>query len=128
MSPLSRAFIITAIISHLCASLIGAGLAFDNVYVLQIRYIHTHGQTLGFVAFLIYGVAYHIFPRFEGRPLYSMKLGWLHYWLALTGLVILLAGRSAWIPYMSPAGGIVSACGVCTFAFNMLMTLKRSRP
>ncbi len=123
MSPLSKTFIATALLCHVIASLIGAALAVDNSYALQVRFIHTHGQTIGFVAFLIYGVAYHIFPRFQGRPLHSLPLGWLHYVLSTAGLAALWAGRTTGIVALQLAGGVLSAAGVLTFSVNIALTI-----
>jgi len=128
MSPLSKAFIATALLCHVIASLIGAALAVDNSYALQVRYVHTHGQTIGFVAFLIYGVAYHIFPRFQGRPLHSLRMGWLHYALATTGLVALWAGRTAGITALQLGGGLLSASGVIVFSTNIALTIFGRQP
>ncbi len=125
MNQLSKAFIGTALVCHVIAALIGAALAVDHAYAIQVRYIHTHGQTIGFVAFLIYGVAYHIFPRFQGRPLHSVQMGWLHYGLATTGLLALWAGRSCGVFPVQLAGGILSAAGVIVFSANIALTIFR---
>ncbi|MCW5830559.1 MAG: hypothetical protein KIT79_14730 [Deltaproteobacteria bacterium] len=128
MNPLSKAFIGTALLVHVLASLLGAALAVDNPYALQLRYVHTHGQTIGFVAFLIYGVSYHIFPRFQGRPLRYPGLGWLHYGLAVTGLLLLWLGRTTGAIPAQLAGGVISAAGVLVFAFNIGSVIFGRRP
>lgn len=64
--------------------------------------VHTHINLLGFMAMMIYGVGYHILPRFMGRPVYSARLGYLQVWLSnitLIGLSI------SWI-LEATAGGI----------------------
>jgi cytochrome c oxidase cbb3-type subunit 1 len=53
--------------------------------------VHTHINLLGFMAMMVYGVGYHILPRFMGRPVYSHRLGNIQVWLAnitLVGLAI----------------------------------------
>jgi cytochrome c oxidase cbb3-type subunit 1 len=57
--------------------------------------VHAHLNLVGFVMFLIFGIAYHILPRFKGRHLYSESLAWWQFWLANIGLVGLLAFMSA---------------------------------
>ena len=37
--------------------------------------VHTHINLLGFMAMMIYGVGYHILPRFMGRPVSSPRIG-----------------------------------------------------
>ncbi len=49
--------------------------------------VHTHINLLGFMAMMIYGVGYHILPRFMGRPVYSQRLGHVQVWLANITLI-----------------------------------------
>lgn len=49
--------------------------------------VHTHINLLGFMAMMIYGVGYHILPRFMGRPVYSHRLGNIQVWLANITLI-----------------------------------------
>lgn len=44
--------------------------------------VHTHINLLGFMAMMVYGVGYHILPRFMGRPIYSHRLGHAQVWIA----------------------------------------------
>ena len=68
----------------------------------SITRVHVHILLLGFIAMMIYGVGYHILPRFMGRPVYSHRLGNIQVWLAnitLIGLSI------SWI-FEASLGGI----------------------
>ncbi|HEX6588350.1 MAG TPA: hypothetical protein VF039_04960, partial [Longimicrobiales bacterium] len=38
---------------------------------IQYRTAHMHANLLGFVSMMIFGVAYHVMPRFSGNPLRS---------------------------------------------------------
>jgi len=49
--------------------------------------VHTHINLLGFMAMMVYGVGYHILPRFMGRPVYSQRLGNVQVWLANISLI-----------------------------------------
>ncbi len=49
--------------------------------------VHVHILLLGFMAMMIYGVGYHILPRFMGRPVYSHRLGNIQVWLANITLI-----------------------------------------
>src|SRR3989304_5621204 len=49
--------------------------------------VHVHILLLGFMAMMIYGVGYHILPRFMGRPVYSQRLGNAQAWLANVTLI-----------------------------------------
>ena len=44
------------------------------------RTAHMHMALLGFVTMMIYGVAYHVIPRFTGQPLWSPRLPGIHVW------------------------------------------------
>ena len=41
---------------------------------------HVHMNMLGFVTMMIYGVAYHVIPRFIGKPLHARRLAAWHWW------------------------------------------------
>jgi len=56
------------------------------------RPAHVHMNLLGFITMMIYGVAYHVLPRFSGHPLYRRGLAGLHWTLANLGLATMVAG------------------------------------
>ena len=41
---------------------------------------------------MIFGVAYHVIPRFVGHPLHNRRLAGAHWWVANIALAILSAG------------------------------------
>lgn len=95
-----------------------------------LRPVHTHLNLIGFVTFLIFGVAYHILPRFRGKPLYSEKLGWWQLWLANAGLVGLLVfmGVGAYTSFdglrmVQAVFGATLALSIYLFVYNMFRTL-----
>ena len=58
--------------------------------MLALKFVHSHLNMLGWVSMMIYGVGYHILPRFMGRPLYSNKIGEAQFYLANISLVGML--------------------------------------
>jgi len=97
-----------------------------------LRPVHTHLNLVGFVTFSIFGIAYHILPRFRGRPLYSEKLAWWQFWLANVGLVGLLVflGLGAYAPFdglrvVQAVFGATLALSIYLFAYNMLRSLVK---
>src|SRR6476620_5609857 len=56
------------------------------------RTAHLHMNMLGFVTMMIYGVAYHVIPRFSGHALHSRRTAVVHVWLANAGLAGMVAG------------------------------------
>lgn len=107
---------------------LGVGMAAHPLWVIY-RPAHMHMNLLGFVAMMIFGVGYHVLPRFFGHPLYSKKLGGAHWWLSNVGLAFMVTGffmaphvgaRS--VPVLS-TGGVLSALGAFAFIFNIWRTI-----
>lgn len=91
---------------------------------------HAHLNLVGFVTFLIFGVAYHILPRFRGRPLHSEPLAWWQFWLANIGLIGLLVfmGIGAFssldgLNVLLGIFGALLALSVYLFVYNLTRTL-----
>ena len=97
------------------------------------RTAHLHMLLLGFVAMMIFGVAYHVIPRFVGSPLRSPRLAGVHWWLANGGLAIMVAGfilRAQGNPVSSAllgVGGTAAAVGAYIFAFLVWRTFEWHR-
>ena len=99
------------------------------------RTAHLHMLLLGFVAMMIFGVAYHVIPRFVGSPLRSPRAAATHLWLANLGLALMVVGfvlRAQGKPISSVflgVGGSAAAIGAYIFAFLIWTTLEwRRRP
>jgi cbb3-type cytochrome oxidase subunit 1 len=79
---------------------------------------------------MIYGVGYHVLPRFAGRPLKHPKLGEIQFWAANIGLIGMLVFYS--LNVFNPVqlyqtitvifGGL-EVVSVVLFLYNMLATL-----
>jgi cbb3-type cytochrome oxidase subunit 1 len=97
------------------------------------RPAHLHMNLLGFVAMIIFGVGYQILPRMMGYGLFSPRLAVAHWWLANTGLGLMVAGF-----FLRPsgavggaealiAGGILETVGAYLFAYNLFRSMKKPR-
>lgn len=97
------------------------------------RTAHLHMLLLGFVSMMIFGVAYHVIPRFVGSPLRRPRLAGAHWWLGNGGLAIMVAGfilRAQGRPLSSAllgVGGTAAAVGAYIFAFLIWRTLEWRR-
>ncbi len=96
---------------------------------------HAHVNLLGFMSMLIFGVGYHILPRFSGKPLYSESLASAQVWVNLVGLVgivgALLVGAytdADLFRYGVAPFGVVFAAGALIFAYNLLKTMSGPAP
>ena len=102
MDKYAKAFVRSSLIYLGTGTMIGIGMVLWPDIRFTISRIHVHILLLGFMAMMIYGVGYHILPRFMGRPVYSARLGNTQVWLAnitLIGLSI------SWI-FEASQGGI----------------------
>jgi cytochrome c oxidase cbb3-type subunit 1 len=93
------------------------------------RPAHMHANLLGFVAMMIFGVAYHVIPRFTGAPLHAERLAAVHLILANAGLAAMVGGfllRAHALPpaaAMLVAGAATAAAGALLFVYNIWRTL-----
>jgi len=92
---------------------------------------HLHMNLLGFVGMMIFGVAYHVIPRFTGHPLHSHRLAGAQWWLANIGLLTFVAGF-VMLPhtmfgtpgrFVVAAGGLLSAAAAYVFVYNIWRTI-----
>jgi len=90
---------------------------------------HVHLNLLGFMSMMIYGVGYHILPKFSGRHIYSPKIMNIQFWSANAGLI----GMAFFWPFREDASSFetallasafLSVIAAVLFAFNMLKTVK----
>jgi cbb3-type cytochrome oxidase subunit 1 len=111
---------------------LGLGMAIRPEWIVY-RPAHVHMNLLGFVTMIIFGVGYQILPRMMGYGLHSPRLAVVHWWLANTGLSLMVAGfilRPSGVPGGSEilvAGGTLEAIGAYCFAFNLFQSMKKPR-
>ena len=130
MDKISISFIRASFIYLVIGATVGVVLFFWPEQIVIYRSIHAHINVVGWLSMLVFGVAYHILPRFSGRPLHSQRLAWLHLWLSnigLVGMVVLwaIANRRGQ-PFTALAGvfGAVLAIAIYCFVYNMWRTVK----
>jgi hypothetical protein len=134
MDPFVRRFIKASLLWLGVGVVLGVGMAVFPAQTLGYRAAHMHANLLGFVSMMIFGVAYHVLPRFATRPLHAPRLAMLHLWLANTGLFGMVAGwvaRSHGVALGIPllhAGSILSAVGAFLFIGNIWRTLGSGVP
>jgi Cbb3-type cytochrome oxidase, subunit 1 len=111
---------------------LGLAMAVHPVWTVY-RAVHLHMNLLGFVAMMIFGVAYHVIPRFTGHPLYSRRSAMVHWWAANAGLALLSVGLAAQAQGARLAaaalgvGGSVSTAGAFLFIVNVWRTIDGPR-
>lgn len=123
-----RAFLKSSLAWLAAAVTLGVAMAVHPPWVL-FRTAHLHMALLGFVAMMIFGVAYHVIPRFAGFQLHSGRAAVAHWWLSNAGLLVLVTGFAVrpWlgaraVPLLA-AGGLLSAIGAYTFVYVIWRTI-----
>jgi hypothetical protein len=111
--------------------LIGTAMAFAPA-TMVLRPAHLHANLLGFVSMMIFGVAYHVIPRFTGAPLHRPGWALAHLWVANLGLAGMTGGwvlRGFGAGFATPVlhtGALLSAIGAALFIVNLWRTLDAS--
>ncbi len=80
------------------------------------RVAHMHLNLLGFVVQMIYGVAFHVVPRFFGAPLAYPRLAGWQFWLAQAGVPLLAAGFAMRVWALPGTGAVIGAGAVASVA------------
>ena len=125
MDKYAKAFVKSSLIYLGIGTILGVFMVSWPDTRFIITRVHIPINLLGFMAMMIYGVGYHILPRFMGRPVYSHRLGNIQVWLAnitLIGLSI------SWILEVSQGGfwhglailfGVGQGVAIFLFIFNL---------
>lgn len=128
MQPYVRRFIRSSLVWLAVGVSLGVLMALSPRAILY-RPAHMHANLLGFVSMMIFGVAYHVIPRFTAAPLHNHRLAGAHLWIAnlgLAGMVAGFVGRAhlmPFAPWLINAGAVLSAGGALMFVFNLWRTL-----
>lgn len=128
-----KAFVKASLFWLACGVTLGVAMAIYPVWTLY-RPVHLHLLLLGFVAMMIFGVAYHVIPRFVGHALHSRRAAGAHWWLSNAGLVLMAIGfvlrahAVAGATVLLGLGGVSAAGGAYTFAYLLWRTIDGPRP
>jgi len=128
MSPTVRIFLKSSLAWLALGVTFGVAMAAHPVWSLY-RLAHVHMLLLGFVAMMIFGVAYHVIPNFAGFPLHRPVGARVHWWLANIGLAAMASGFVLRVHAPSAgtillaAGGTLSAAGAYLFVYLIWRTI-----
>ena len=86
MDPTAKNFVFAGLIYFFISACLGLLMVFYNMDQPQLIFAHSHLNLLGWVSMMIYGVGYHILPRFSGNPIAYPKLMQMHFWVANVSL------------------------------------------
>jgi len=129
MDRFVKSFILMSIVYLAIATVLGIFML-GNPSLMPLKFVHSHLMLLGWVSMMIYGVGYHILPKFAGRFLKSKTMGEVQFWLANIGLVGMLAfytlgtyNPSDLYRRLVIASGLIEAMSISLFFYNMIATL-----
>ena len=76
MSKATILFIKASIIYFLLAAVLGVVMGiwhYNGIVIDALLFTHVHFGLLGWMTMMVYGVGYHILPRFNGTPFILLK-------------------------------------------------------
>jgi len=125
MDKYAKAFVKSSLIYLGIGTVLGVSMVLFPDVRFTLTRVHVHILLLGFMAMMIYGVGYHILPRFMGRPVYSARLGNVQVWLANITLIglsvswILAALQGGVWHLLAILFGIGQGIAIFMFIFNL---------
>ena len=122
-----RAFLKSSLVWLGAGVTLGVAMAAHPAWAVY-RPAHVHMNLLGFVTMMIFGVAYHVIPRFSGHALHSRRLAAWHWFASNGGLALMVVGfvlraRGVASPAVLALGGTLAALGAYAFIYNLWRTL-----
>jgi Na+/proline symporter len=121
MSELSLRCVRVAFLFLMLGIGLGVSFAIDRGLGARLRPLHAELLLWGWGTMLIYGMGYHMVPRFAGRALRRPRLANAQSWLAISGVGLaalgwLLGSAPLGIPRVLPlAGGLLQALAALLF-------------
>lgn len=102
---------------------LGATFALDRPLGALLRPLHAELNLWGWVTLLIYGMAYHMLPRFTGRPLRWPRLATAQSWLAIGGVALAATGWLAAFGGLPGAPALMAGGGTIELAAALIFVL-----
>lgn len=97
--------------------------------------VHFHLNLVGWVTMMIYGVAYHIFPRFSSRDIRNGALVGKHFILANVGIILMTVAmvyaekgdNELAAYYMLIFAGLIEGLSGIIFVYNILPSINSAK-
>lgn len=131
MEPVVVWYLRMSVVYFVAGTIIGFGLLLwpsESGYYIP---VHVHLNLLGFMSMMIYGVGYHILPRFSGRQIHSPQIMKVQFWLANAGLIgmaiswpFAIRGNGSFAESILILSSLLSVVSIVLFAYNILKTIK----
>ena len=102
MQSYAKNFVRASLLYFFLSSLLGVWMAVDPAWSADFLQIHVHAMLLGWMSMMIFGVGYHILPRFQGHA--HIPVGWARLHFAMSNAGLLAMGTAWWVGQGSPSG------------------------
>jgi cbb3-type cytochrome oxidase subunit 1 len=129
MDRFVKNFIIMSIVYLAIATVFGI-VMIGSEKLMTLKFVHSHLMLIGWVSFMIYGVGYHILPRFTGRMLKHPAIAEAQFWIANLGLLGMVGfytlnvyDPASLYRTLTVASGLLEALSIFMFFYNMLVTI-----
>ncbi|MBI4041507.1 MAG: cbb3-type cytochrome c oxidase subunit I [Deltaproteobacteria bacterium] len=133
MSKYSRWFTISALLYLLLGAGVGLCMAVYPKSVGILRFSHIHIMMIGWVTMMIFGLGYHVIPRFCAHSLISDFWQGFNWWASNVGLVGMMLfpiirfyqpmENTFWTT-LFVISGLLQLVGIFIFTVTMLTTLQ----
>ncbi len=127
----AKKFTQASLIYLLVGTFLGIFLGMDPYWTPRLRFVHIHFNLLGFMTMMIAGVAYHVLPRFNNRPVPWEKGVAVQFYLQNIGLLGMTESYMAggmWSGGASQVMFIVFALttwsALCIMFYNLFFVLR----
>lgn len=134
MDRFVKNFIMMSIVYLAVASILGVCMIL-RPSLMALKFVHSHLMLIGWVSMMIYGVGYHILPKFAGKFLKSKAMAEIQFWFSNIGLVGMLGfytmdaySSSGLFKGLTAFFGAVEVVSIFLFFYNMLVTLYEKAP
>jgi cbb3-type cytochrome oxidase subunit 1 len=102
---------------------LGTTFALDRTVGAMLRPLHAELNLWGWVTLLIYGMGYHMLPRFASRALRWPRLAATQSWLAIAGVALACAGWLCAFANLQGARALLAGGGVLQFIAALCFAL-----
>ena len=131
MDPVAKNFVRMSVIYFAISAVIGAHFMFSRINHHQLFQAHVHLMLLGWMSMMVYGVGYHILPRFNGNPVAFPNLAIAHFWVANVALVGFVStwglARYGFSKIPEQGFAVLNAIGIFMFVTNILVSIRKPK-
>lgn len=137
MEKYPKLFIKAGIYYLIVGVLIGVLMGTQLMISAGLRFVHIHANLFGFMAMTIFGVSYHILPRFNGRPVRYPSWIPVQFYLmnvSLIGILVFYMLGGYWEPGTNIKSislglfSVTAGVSIVMFSINMLSVLVEQKP